>query len=311
MSRDTVSTEPALPGPNPAEIAPPDRDLAARLVAAQFPQWADLPVRDVEHSGWDNRTFRLGDSLTLRLPRAAAYAGQVAKEQQWLPVLAPRLPVPVPRPVARGRPGPGYPYPWSVHAWLDGEPATTGRIADPVTFATAVAEFLVALRGCDPTGGPPPGQHNWWRGDPLTRYVDEACQALASVRDEVDEAAATAVLERAVASAWAGPAVWFHGDVAVGNLLVRGGRLAAVIDFGSSGVGDPACDTVLAWTLLLGTARRAYATTLELDPATWSRGRGWALWKALITLAGSRDTDVVAADDARRVIAEVLADPVR
>ncbi len=298
----------ADPSPEPDPV--PDIDLARRLVAAQFPAWADLPVTDVELSGWDNRTFRLGGTLSIRLPRSRFYAEQVAKEQHWLPLLAPRLPVPIPRPVAQGRPGPGYRHPWSVYAWIEGQPATADRIDDQVAFARAVAGFLIALRDCPADGGPLPGQHNWWRGGPLDHYLDEARTALAAVADEVDVPAATAVLDAAVASRWSGPPVWFHGDIAYGNLLVRDGRLAAVIDFGTCGIGDPACDVVLAWTLLTGPGRAAFADALGLDRDTWARGRGWGLWKALITVAGQRDTDPVAADDARRVLGEILADPV-
>lgn len=295
------------------EEQPPDRELAARLVATQFPQWADLPVTDVELSGWDNRTYRLGDELSIRLPRSRFYRDQVAKEQRWLPVLAPQLPAPIPRPVAEGAPGQGYPYAWSVYAWIDGAPATLERIADLSAFALDVASFLVALRACDATGGPAPGQHNFWRGGPLDRYVEEARTALATVSDELtpaDRATAEDILDGAVASRWTHPPVWLHGDIAYGNLLVRDGRLAAVIDFGTSGVGDPACDVVLAWTLLSGASRRTFADALELDRDTWARGRGWCLWKALITVAGNRDTDPTAADEARRVLHEVLADPV-
>ncbi|HEY5978984.1 MAG TPA: aminoglycoside phosphotransferase family protein [Microlunatus sp.] len=290
---------------------PPDCALARRLVAQQFPHWAGLPVRDVEHSGWDNRTFRLGDDLSIRLPRSRFYADQVAKEHRWLPVLAPQLPFPIPRPVAHGTPGLGYPHPWSIYAWLDGAPASPERIDDLVTFAREVADFLVALRECDAGDGPLPGQHNWWRGDPLDRYLDEARSALATVADEIDVPRASAILDAAVASTWPGRPVWFHGDIAFGNLLVRDGRLSAVIDFGTSGIGDPACDVVLAWTLLTGESRTVFRDTLGLDDATWARGRGWGLWKALITVAANRDTDVVAADEARRVLHEILADPIR
>ena len=169
---------------------------------------------------------------------------------------------------------------------------------------------MVALRECDATDGPLPGQHNWWRGDPLDHYLDEARTALATIADEVDVPAASEVLDAAVASTWPGPPVWFHGDIAFGNLLVRDGRLAAVIDFGTSGIGDPACDVVLAWTLLSGESRTVFRDTLGLDDDTWARGRGWGLWKALITVAGNRDTDVAAADEARRVLQEILTDPV-
>lgn len=301
-----------------AEEEPPGLELAARLVAQQFPAWAHLPVAEVELSGWDNRVFRLGTELSIRLPRSWPYRDQVAKEQRWLPVLAPRLPLPIPRPVALGVPGLGYPYAWSVYAWIDGAPATLGRIAEPVRFARAVAEFLVALRACDPTGGPSPGQHNWWRGAPFEVYVGQARAALAALADELDPAAvkaASAILDEAIASRWPCEPVWVHGDVSYGNLLVRDGQLTAVIDFGSSGVGDPACDVVLAWTLLSTESRRAYAEALGLDHDTWARGRGWGLWKALITIAASRQSrpapDRNLADEARRALHEILADPVR
>lgn len=295
------------------EEQPPDLDLARRLVAQQFPGWSHLEVSEVEHSGWDNRTFRLGDRLSIRMPRSRWYREQVAKEQLWLPRLGPQLPVPIPQPVARGAPGLGYPYDWSVYAWIDGAPATTARIGDLVGFARDVAAFQVALRGCEPTGGPLPGQHNWWRGASLRTYLDEARTALSTVSDELsaeDVLAATAILDEAVVTAWPWGPVWFHGDVAAGNLLVVDGRLAAVIDFGTSGIGDPACDVVLAWTLLAGEARRAYGAALGLDPDTWARGRGWGLWKALITMSGSRGSDRPAAEEARRVLREILADPV-
>ncbi|PLU75165.1 aminoglycoside phosphotransferase, partial [Sinorhizobium medicae] len=135
-----------------------DAVLARRLIATQFPQWADLPVRPVEFGGWDNRTFRLGKHMTVRLPSAAHYALQVEKEQEWLPRLAPSLPLPVPVPLAMGRPGEGYPWHWSVYEWRHGEIATRAQIADLSRFATTIGEFLAALQRIDAQGGPPPGQ---------------------------------------------------------------------------------------------------------------------------------------------------------
>src|SRR5215210_2563053 len=260
-----------------------DEQLARRLVDRQFPQWAGLPIHRVEHDGWDNRTFRLGDRMTVRMPSGPWYALQVEKEQRWLPRLAPQLPLPIPVPVAQGEPGEGYPYPWSVYGWLDGEVAMRAEIADLTAFAIAVARFLAALQRIDATDGPGPGRHNFFRGGPLTTYADETLEAIAALGDEVDGDAAMPVWEDAVSARPDGDPVWFHGDVATGNLLLRDGRLAAVIDFGTSGVGDPACDTVIAWTLLRGAARAAFRSALGADDATWARGRGWALWKALIT----------------------------
>ena len=284
-----------------------DEHLARRLVDSQFPQWADLPVTPVEHGGVDNRTFRLGERMTVRLPSADWYALQVAKEQRWLPVLAPRLPLPIPTPVARGAPGEGYPYAWSVYRWLEGEVASESRIADLTEFATTLAGFLVALGGVEAADGPAPGRHNFFRGGPLTTYADETIDAIEALGDEIPGDAARRVWDDAVAATWESDPVWFHGDVAEGNLLLRGGRLAAVIDFGTSGVGDPACDVVIAWTLLSGPSRDAFRAALGVDPGTWSRGRGWALWKALITLDGDPEGGAVQ----RRVIERVLADHAR
>ncbi|MBN1877037.1 MAG: aminoglycoside phosphotransferase family protein [Anaerolineae bacterium] len=282
--------------------------LVGRLVASQFPQWAELPIKPVALSGWDNRTFHLGENMLVRLPSAARYREQVEKEQCWLPQLAPRLPLPIPTPLAMGLPAYGYPWHWSIYRWLEGEPAAVERIADLRRFARDLAQFLAALQRIDPAGGPPPGRHNFWRGGPLTTYDADTRRAIAILNDEIDTGAAIAVWKTALKSTWHGSPVWIHGDVAVGNLLVKGGQLCAVIDFGSSGVGDPACDMVIAWTLLKGESREAFRTILQVDDGTWARGLGWALWKALITLVEYRNTNPAKARDARRVIAEVQED---
>ena len=284
-----------------------DVPLVCRLVAAQFSQWAGLPVRPVALSGWDNRTFHLGADMTVRLPSAAGYVPAVEKEQRWLPTLAPHLPLPIPAPIAKGVPGEGYPWPWSINRWLDGENATLDRIADLTRFGEDLAVFLIALQRVDGTGGPLAGAHSFYRGSSLTHYDAETRWAITALGDRIDGGAATALWEAALAATWPGPPVWFHGDVAAGNLLVRHGRLAAVIDFGTSGVGDPACDTVIAWTLLSGASRAAFRTALGADDAMWARGRGWALWKALITFD---DTDPAKATDARRVLDAILDEAV-
>ena len=282
--------------------------LVGRLVAAQFPQWADLPVEPVEVDGWDNSTFRLGARMAARLPSAARYAPQVEKEHRWLPKLAPLLPLPIPVPLAKGFPSEGYPFNWSVYRWIEGETAAVGRIDNLVEFATELAEYLIALKRIDPAGGPSPGRHNFFRGGPLTVYDAETRQAIAALEGRIDADAASATWEAALEATWHGPPVWLHGDVAAGNLLVKGGRLSAIIDFGTSGVGDPSCDLAIAWTLFGGESRDAFRAALQLDGATWARGRGWTLWKGLITLAEHIDTNRLVAARARRVIDEVLAD---
>lgn len=285
-----------------------DAPLVQRLVAGQFPQWAGLPVAPVKFGGWDNRTFHLGPHMSVRLPSAGHYAAQVEKEQRWLPRLAPLLPLPIPVPLAMGVPAEGFPWHWSVYHWLDGESAKAGRIDDLRQFAIVLAQFLVALRRIDAAGGPLPGRHNFFRGGPLSIYDGETRQAIDVLDGNIGAHAAIAVWDAALAATWRGSPVWLHGDVDAGNLLVEGGRLSAVIDFGSSGVGDPACDLAIAWTLFEGESRKAFREAMSVDDAAWARGRGWALWKALIALAGFPDQSAGAAKRARRVIDQVLAE---
>ena len=283
-------------------------ELAAGLVAAQFPQWAHLPVARVELDGWDNTTFRLGEELSVRLPSADAYVAQVEKEHRWLPRLAPHLPLAIPEPVARGVPTAAFPRPWSVYRWRPGEPATAGRVGDVRGLATDLAAFLRALRATDPAGGPPAGEHSFFRGGPLSTYDAETRAAIGERAHGVDAAAATEVWEAALAATWRGPPVWVHGDVTGANLLVVDGRLSAVIDFGCSAVGDPACDLAIAWTFFSGGSRDAFREALALDEGTWARGRGWALWKALITRGEDAPARFGWRLGAREVIDEVLAD---
>ncbi|MEN3304987.1 MAG: hypothetical protein V7603_1189 [Micromonosporaceae bacterium] len=285
-----------------------DAGLVRRLIASQFPQWSGLPVTPVEVDGWDNRTYRLGDEMTVRLPTAPSYVPAVGKEHRWLPVLARSLPVPVPVPLARGAPGEGYPYSWSIRRWLDGRTARVDNVADLSAFATSVADFVLALQRIDATGGPPAGAHSFYRGASLAHYEEETRRALATLDGRIDTGRAAAVWAAARGATWHGPPVWFHGDIAAGNLLVRDGKLAAVLDFGTSGVGDPACDLVIAWTLFSGDSREAFRGAVGQDPATWARARGWALWKALITLAGDTDTNDERAGVNHHVIDEILAD---
>jgi len=295
------------PSQGPDGRAGVDAALVRRLISTQFPRWRDLAVTPVAVDGWDNRTYRLGRTMTVRLPTAAGYVPAVEKERRWLPVLAGHLPLPVPVEVGAGRPGAGYPYPWSVRTWLDGVTASRATVDDLPGLAITLAGFLRALQRIDASGGPAAGEHSFYRGAALAFYDDETQRSLRAVRGRIDVRQAAAVWSRALAGGWFGPPVWFHGDVAAGNLLVRGGRLAAVIDFGTCGVGDPACDLVIAWTLLDGDARTAFREAMEQDAGTWARARGWALWKALITLAAPT-TPAADAVVAQHVIGQVLAE---
>ncbi|WP_347978179.1 aminoglycoside phosphotransferase family protein [Microbacterium sp. ProA8] len=283
----------------------------ATLIAEQFPRWSALPITQVVPGGWDNRTFRLGDDLSVRLPSSSAYVLQVEKEQQWLPVLAPYVPVAIPQPVAIGRSTERFPLPWSVYRWLPGRPPSSDLIADDVQFASDLGDFLAALQRADAAGGPLPGAHNFSRGDSPSVYEAETFHAIEELGDSIDTRGAYEVWDAATSSRWQGPPVWFHGDVSEGNLLVDDdGRLAAVIDFGTSGIGDPACDLVIGIATFRGDAREAFRDHRALDADTWARARGWAIWKALIVaarFAGSHSPESEARR-ARRTIDAVLED---
>ena len=260
--------------------------FVASLVANQFPQWSDLAITPVEHQGWDNRTFRLGTTMSVRLPSAEWYVAQVEKEHRWLPLLAPQLPLVIPTPLVQVAPGAGFPFPWSVYTWIDGDLATDTSVDDDVTFARDLADFLLALHAIDTTDGPKAGTPSQRRGARVTIWDHQTRDTIADLGNAVDGVALLVAWDAACTSEWSRPPVWVHGDVAPSNLLVRDGRLAAVLDFGCSAVGDPACDLVMAWTWFSGDSANEFRSRLDLDVDTWVRARGWALWKALLVLAG-------------------------
>jgi aminoglycoside phosphotransferase (APT) family kinase protein len=285
---------------------PIDDDLVRRLVAGQFPRWAGLPVRRFPSGGTVNAMYRLGDDMVVRLPLVRDGAGDVATEQAWLHRLAPHLPTPVPEVLGAGRPAAGYPWPWSVHRWLPGENPEAGALDDPVMLAEDLAAFVAAMRAITLPGAP-----TAHRGGPLARLDAQTRAAIERLRtipeEGVDCDAATAVWEEALrAPGWDGPPVWLHADLMPGNLLVAGGRLTAVIDFGCLGTGDPACDLFPAWNLLPAGARETFRAALDVDDATWLRGRARTLSQALVALPYYRTTNPAMAGNARHVIATVL-----
>ncbi len=283
--------------------------LVARLLMAQFPQWADFPIEPVRSAGAHNALYRLGDNMVVRLPRIPRAVGEVDKEHQWLPKLAPFLPLAIPCPLARGDPGEGYPWHWSVYQWLEGESATIEHITYPYQAATDLARFVATLQRIDSTGGPLPGTHNSFRGESLAMRDTRTCEAIATLRGTFDADTMAAAWDAAInMPAWHGSPVWLHGDLQPGNLLAVQGRLSAVIDFGGLGVGDPACDVMAAWMFLSADTRNIFHAALQVDDATWARGRGWALSVGLISLLYYQGTNSILAGIARRAIHEVLAD---
>ncbi len=290
--------------------------LVTELIAEQFPQWAHLPIRAIKLSG-DNRTFRLGDEksksdytykITLRLPSTEEYAPQVQKEQTWLPILAPHLSLSIPEPLGMGQPSKNYPWHWSVYRWIERESADILLIDDLhlQLFASRLAQFLNELHKIDTTGGPLAGFHNYYRGASPSVYDAETRSTIAQLRGIIDVDAVTSVWDKAISSKWSKNPVWIHGDLSAGNILVKDGRLVAVIDFGCMGVGDPACDLVIAWTFLKKESRKVFRSDLSLDPDTWARARGWALWKALITISSLKDKACSEAMNQQKIINEIL-----
>jgi aminoglycoside phosphotransferase (APT) family kinase protein len=282
-----------------------DEGLVRRLLAAQFPQWAGLPIEALPFGGTDNAIYRLGDELSVRLPRRADWApGSSDKEFEWLPKLAPLLPVAVPTPVARGAAGEGFPHEWTVYNWLEGEDATTARLDLP-RAAVDLAELLAVLWRIDPTGGPQPGG----RGGSLRPRDGYTREGIAALGEAIDAGAVTAAWEAALAAPeWDGAPVWIHGDLDSRNLLVRDGRITGLLDWGSMCTGDPACDVKVAWAVLDAETRPIFRELLEIDDATWARGRGWALSQSMIALPYYLHTYPVMVEQAWRWLAEVLAD---
>ncbi|MGC4044247.1 MAG: aminoglycoside phosphotransferase family protein [Armatimonas sp.] len=294
MHPDEVETNPAL---------------VRRLLATQFPQWAELDISPIPSGGTDNAIYRLGDALAVRMPRIGWAVGQIEKEHTWLPRLAPHLPLAVPTPLAKGVPGEGYPYPWAVCEWLEGENATLERLTDHRQAALDLAEFIKALQRIDTSGGPMAGEHNFGRGVPLIQRDAAVRSALEALKGIMDTDAATAIWEWVLsAPEWDRAPVWLHGDLQSGNLLAQHGRLSAVIDFGGLGVGDPACELLVAWTLFTKESRSVFREALSVDDATWLRGQGWALSVGLIALPYYLHTSPAMVAFASRTIAEVLGD---
>ena len=285
-----------------------DLPLARRLVDTQFPQWKDLPIQPIATSGWDNRTFRLGKNMLVRMPSAPEYAAQVEKEQKWLPILAPLLPLPIPTPLAMGKPAEGYPWCFSIYRYLEGESAASAFISDLSEVAKKLAEFLIALQRIDPSDGPLPGPHSFYRGGALATYDEECAQALLALKDEIDVNAATKIWEEALSSTWQSPPVWVHGDISLGNILIQNGHLSAIIDFGQLTIGDPACDLMIAWTFFKGKSREVFREMLPFDAGTWARARGWILWKSMISMTNMKNPNNAESTQCRRIFKEVLHD---
>lgn len=274
-----------------------------RLLAAQLPELAHLPVRAFRGTGTVNTIFRIGEGLCARLPRVEKWARDLQKELAWLPRLARHLPLAIPEPVAEGRAAEGYPFAWAVYRWIEGIPYDDALALDERRAADELARFVLALRKVGTEGAPRGGRRPLHELDGVTRW------AIAAARDSVDADAALAAWERALeAPAWRGAPVWIHTDLLRPNLLVADGRLRAVLDFGGAGVGDPAADVIAAWSVFGPAGRETFRRALDVDGDTWRRARGYAFHQAALIVPYYAETNPEFAVLAKRTIAQVLAD---
>ena len=284
-----------------------DLRLVQKLVGQQFPEWAHLDTKPLLSSGTDHALYRFGNGMVIRLPKIGWAVHNVDKEYLWLPKIAPFLPVSIPIPIAKGRPTNDYPYPWSIYRWLEGSNPKVSAIENPIALTHELAAFIRAMHSMNLPSGP---RSN--RGVPLVEKDLGTRQALLKLEGMIDVPLVTEIWENALkAPQWSKPPVWIHGDLSPGNLLQLNGHLSAVIDFGMLGIGDPACDLIIAWNFLPSYTRAIFRSALQIDDAMWARGRGWALSNALIALPYYKDTNPTLADNSLHVISEVIADTKR
>ena len=291
----------------PAADIDVDAALVRTLLSEQHPDLADLPLYEAVE-GWDNKLFRLGNLLAVRVPRRVVSARLIEHEQRWLPQLTSTLPLPVPTPIRFGRPGRSFPWSWSVVPWLPGDTALGANI-DGESVADNLGAFLQALHRPAPADAPV----NTWRGVGLAARNELLQHDLDCLGTEVDRGAVLALWKRMLdVEPWCGPRFWIHGDLHPGNLLLESRRLAAVVDFGDLTSGDPATDLSVAWMLLppecCARFRRAARTASNpIDDATWRRARGWALALGVSYLAHSGTAEPLALLG-RATISAALAD---
>lgn len=282
--------------------------LVKKLIAQQFPEFANLTIKPVKIQGHDNRTFRLGPNMSIRMPTAEAYALKVPKEQKLLPKLKAHLTTAIPVPLKMGQPSTDYPFNFSIYQWLEGESANEIPMnnEDLEHLAIALAKFLKELQSINIEGGPTPGLHNWWRGDHISVYDQQARSQIELLKNIIDSQKALTLWENASKLRWQNQPVWIHGDLASSNILIKDRKLSGIIDFGGLGVGDPACDLVIAWTFLKGTSREIFKQKVILDKDTWVRAQAWCLWKATYELCQLEDKSSLLAVRQKHIIEEVL-----
>jgi aminoglycoside phosphotransferase (APT) family kinase protein len=286
---------------------------AIDLIAEQFPEFSHLAINPVELSGHDNRSFRLGENMLIRLPSAEAYALKVTQEQKHLPILSKNLSLSIPTPIKLGKASKDYPWNWSIYQWIEGTSLNIIPLKNLnlEQIALDLAKFLNELHAINSNNGFTqndllPGKHNFFRGGHPSVYDLETRSAIHSLKGFIDTHKATAIWEKAIESKWIKAPVWIHGDIASGNILIKEKKMTAIIDFGSMGLGDPACDLVMAWSFFNNSSKEIFQKYIEVDNDTWSRAKGWALWKALITIDSLKDKTCLESIRNKQIIDNIL-----
>jgi len=281
-------------------------DLVGELIRQQHPDL--LAELTLVANGWDNVIFRLGRTRTVRLPRRQVAADLITKEQRWLPELAAGLPLAIPVPERVGRPTVEFPWFWSIGPWFRGEALTTVPVADRVRYAAGIAEFFAALHLPAAADAP----RNPVRGIPLAGRAELAGQLFAML--ELPDRLHELWNELLTTPEWAGPPIWVHGDPHPANILIKDGRLAAVIDFGDLCGGDPATDLAAGWLAFDRSGWQIfhdhYVAIRGHDRDLWRRARGWALSIGLSLVANSDDNQMLAAIGTH-ALEQVLQDEMR
>lgn len=276
--------------------------LVKNLLALQFPQWADFDVRVMDSAGTDNKMYRLGHEMVVRLPRLKSAVDSLAKEAQYLPELAPHLPLNIPEILGKGCPTDEYPFPWLICKWLDGKSPVESKDIDLLKAATDLGNFVCAFQSIENLNGPA-----CRRGQPLSLCDAETRTSIPLLKDEYDVSKVEYVWNECVSAAsWQGGNKWIHGDLHPGNILVKDGKISAIIDFGLTGVGDPAVDLMVAWTILDAQTRDTFHTIVNPDVNTWGRGRGWALRLGILGYPYYKTSNPVFAEIAKRALDEAL-----
>ena len=282
-----------------------DENLVRSLLNSQCPQWAKLPIKAVFSSGTDNALFRLADEYVIRLPRLDGAFANITKEYEWVPKIAKLVNFHLSEPLFKGKPSQGYPSLWTIAKWNEGHNPDFEQGNEYAGLAKDLAFFLNELHHIKLTNGPLSR-----RGVALKKLDAETSQAIHELQGEMDSQLITSLWNRlSNTPSWQKDPVWIHGDLLPGNILIQNNRLSAVIDFSDVGIGDPACDCIIAWSLLNAESRKIFRASLNnMDEDTWERGRGWALSIALIILPYYKHTNPVFVSLANRMIEQVLLD---